>query len=99
MTCTLTLTLTLTLPLGELGFELVACDVHIEGRAAPPAAAQTLLDGKLQVRYLVITPCTGGCSRTALSCRSLMDLTPHVTVLVTLTLTPTLARQQAAGVG
>ena len=42
--------------LGELGFELVACDVHIEGRAAPPAAAQTLLDGKLQVRYLVITP-------------------------------------------
>ena len=37
-------------PIGALGFELVACDVHIEGRAAQPTAAQTLLDGKLQVR-------------------------------------------------
>jgi len=28
----------------------VACDVHIEGRAAPSAEAETLLGGKLQVR-------------------------------------------------
>jgi hypothetical protein len=50
LTQTQTLTLTLTLIVGELGFELVACDVHIEGRAAPSAEAETLLGGKLQVR-------------------------------------------------
>ena len=45
--------------IGELGFDLVACDVHVEGRAAPPAAAETLLGGKLQVAEQRVRPLAG----------------------------------------
>lgn len=50
---------------GELGFELVACDVHIEGRAAPSAEAETLLGGKLQV-LVDVSAWEGGATSTEL---------------------------------
>ena len=45
--------------------ELVACDVYVEGRAAPPASAQTLLDGKLQV-LVDVNAWEGGATATEL---------------------------------